>query len=153
MHISICGAWAALCCISDNTWAENKAAHTSRSWKYVLIFQMEGARCNVIIVSASKSNILWDGDETSMGASCLRWYSILQTAWGWMLVALNDVTFCKELLGHVSCEVCKPDLCVVKNIVPSMTVTCTNWHEWNLSYVIVTRFCVSCWMWPCMFHV
>ena len=33
-----------------------------------------------------------------------------------MLVALDDVTFCKELLGHVSCEVCKPDLCVVKNI-------------------------------------
>ena len=41
------------------------------------------------------------------------------------LVALDDVTFCKELLGHVSCEVGKPDLCVVKNIVPSMIVDCS----------------------------
>jgi hypothetical protein len=27
------------------------------------------------------------------------------------IVSLDDVTFCKELLGHVSYEVSKPDLC------------------------------------------
>ena len=51
--------------------------------KYDLIFQVEGARCNVIIFCQQ-------ADQT---------FCKIEMKHRWMLVALDDIAFCKELLG------------------------------------------------------
>ena len=51
--------------------------------KYVLIFQVEGARCNVIFLCQQADQTFC---EMEMKHRC-------------MLVALDDIAFCKELLG------------------------------------------------------